>query len=1653
MPEEPKEAEHQGGSPRPPEVAPEGAILEEGVARGDGDRPVLTSGASQLPPAPIEVIEAIAAAVGRLRDEVAATTDKGRKARLLNEVAEIQERGGEEQGAARDYLAAYNADTSFREPLEGLVRLLERRRSPNVGKLLEALVDAAATPEERARALTQRALFVEDVQQDLEGARGLAREATETGGAAADLGAAWLALEMVAARLGDAAQREEALAGRAELCDDATWRGLLLVDVAELAAGAGETDRALEVLARARREHGGASFVATSATERIVRGDPGLPGSEDARARSRALAEALEARADLIRDAIADGAAGDARGVPRACREIAYVIDLLLRAADARRAGSELGRASEALDRARALLADALGTPAPPGDEAAGADPLRAIERIVLTARLRLAESAGDTALAAELAEARAASETDGGVAASLTMRVAEHAASKGDVRRALEALTQAIGHAPTSSPARALQIDMLEASGDAARLATELEELSRLFTTGEAQGRALVLASYVWATRAGDAERARAALRQADERGVPKEVIARLGRGFASLRSDVAWYEEATRALIEHLTSSGGGGSSLPTLWVEIARSCLARGDEASAAEATAALRELPGGAWLGRVLDAFAGPDRDPARARAALEELATGVEDAALRRSLTVACALRARAAGDERAAILHLERLATEDAADPLVSAYLGGLLRRAGERASAARLASTAAEAALDAGDAQLAAARRLEAGLERWRLGERTLGLADLEAAAEIAPRAAGASLAWATRGVDVDAVDGRRRALELAGSDAAVSLERFALEASLGDPDEAAAALAAVDIASSPNLRLAGALARLAWPRASEDPEALTGALDTLAATSDSARTAAAAERLRLAREDADAGAVSDAAKAWLDAGGGAAAAVEWLAIAMASGDPAGEIPARRALAELASDEAREAFHASATLLAWTLDPEAEHALVSGSSHAARLANLELSPPGCNPRRRASALSEIDGALGELAEDDAMGLAAWSALVAGDASAALEVFLSVTASRPEDLHAWEGMRACAEQLGDRRTYALACEQLGARCADDGRGAAFWEQAALAWLELGAAFDARAETALDASFARDAARSVAFDRLFRRVRDRKDRDKLLAIIERRLAVTDDAAEVAKLFWEQARVLREKGDPDGALEALEHVTTFDEDHVGALALTGEIFIRRGMFAEAADKLGRLARVQAAPPKNRVTAGVAAVDLYEKKLGRHDLALEVLLALHEARLTTLPVRERLARAAARTGAWPEAIGILEELMVERPDREGRVEAARLAMAIHRDRMMSPTSALGAATKLLDEAPADGEALALVIGLDPSIHERRPLLERGRDALLLSLHERPSDLDAHRLLAGVAHALADDALEQAALSAAVALGGPDGSSEQRIARSSSQKPRAPQIALSEPMFAQLLASGDGGPIAELFVALGPTLGEALGPTREALGVTKKDRVDPKAGLALRAEIAQWASALGVATFDLYVGGKDPGGVQGIAGDTPAIVVGAGVNAPLSPTTRARVARELVSIVRGTTVARWRDDTTICAIVVAACNLAKVRVDSPAYAVLAEVERHVTKAISRKTRAIIEPICRAYVASGADPQQWAARARATQARAAVLASGDVSVVLADMLGEPVERLGAIARDDLRAHELLRFVLSRPYFELRRSLGLEARS
>jgi hypothetical protein len=107
----------------------------------------------------------------------------------------------------------------------------------------------------------------------------------------------------------------------------------------------------------------------------------------------------------------------------------------------------------------------------------------------------------------------------------------------------------------------------------------------------------------------------------------------------------------------------------------------------------------------------------------------------------------------------------------------------------------------------------------------------------------------------------------------------------------------------------------------------------------------------------------------------------------------------------------------------------------------------------------------------------------------------------------------------------------------------------------------------------------------------------------------------------------------------------------------------------------------------------------------------------------------------------------------------------------------------------------------------------------------------------------------------------------------------------------------------------------------------------------------------------------------------------------------------------------------------------------------------------VQAEIDKVISKAISRRTRKLLPEICERIAGARSDARAWARRALASHDRVALLASGDVTLILGEILAQPVELLPEHVRGDTRAEELLRFDLSKSYLELRRALGLERAS
>jgi tetratricopeptide (TPR) repeat protein len=765
----------------------------------------------------------------------------------------------------------------------------------------------------------------------------------------------------------------------------------------------------------------------------------------------------------------------------------------------------------------------------------------------------------------------------------------------------------------------------------------------------------------------------------------------------------------------------------------------------------------------------------------------------------------------------------------------------------------------------------------------------------------------------------------------------------------------------------------------------------------------------------------------------------------LEWLAAAQAADDRDEEINAREALIPHLEGEARVAVAAS-TAIARLLHVPGAQPLLRAKSATAALLNLELALPGSDPSKRAVALRGVGVALGADAQAQAARMAAWSDLAGGAFGDAQKAFKALSDDDPEDLVAWEGLRAASAQLGDHTTRGIALARLGNLCQDDERSAELWEQAGLVLLDYTEAH-ADAEIAFQRALERDVTRGVAFDKLFRRVRARKDNDRLLQLIDLRLKVTDDTSEIIKMYWERARVYRDKGDNDRALSCLKDVTILEPDHVGALALAGEIAIKKGDFAEAAPFLAKLATLDGAPKKQRLLSGIAAVDLYEKKLGQPDKSLGVLSQLYRDGLSTLKVRERLARTAAKVGNWDEAVRILERLMEERDQSAGRAEAARLAMAIYRDKLRQPSRAAKAVGRLLSEVPDDRESLELLLTADVSDALKSSAVPKAKQLILQSLADAPFDRPRVELLANIAALQKEPNLRRAALGVALALGNEDSDAKVAIAELDARAVKEPQIVLNATSVQAIADPDDIGPIPLMLAIAAPAVSEAMGPNLKSEDLGRKNRVD--SAHPVRAEVARWMGALGFGEFQVYVGGREPTAVKGVSEDEPVLVVGSGIATPLDIASRLAVAREVFALRRGTTCVMYNDDNTVASIVVAICQDAGVQVADPPYAVFREIQRRIKKAMSRKIRNQIRELCQQIVQSGQDAHDWAGAARRSIDRMALIAAGDAGGVLDAAIGPPGSAARLAMSKDVRAKSLLSFALSSEYLELRQKLGM----
>ncbi len=342
-----------------------------------------------------------------------------------------------------------------------------------------------------------------------------------------------------------------------------------------------------------------------------------------------------------------------------------------------------------------------------------------------------------------------------------------------------------------------------------------------------------------------------------------------------------------------------------------------------------------------------------------------------------------------------------------------------------------------------------------------------------------------------------------------------------------------------------------------------------------------------------------------------------------------------------------------------------------------------------------------------------------------WPLLAEGRVKQAVVAFERASATLPRDVGAWLGLKFASKLSGDAALVARSCARLGQLTTDTEIAAAHLEEAGAAFESLGE--NGLSEACFTSAFTKSASCKIAFDKLFRLARDRKDAEAVLDVTERRLTVADDPRELVKVYWERARAFRQNGDLAQASEALQHVNLIDEGHLGALALSSEIAIKEDRQLDAAIALERLATQTSAPLANRISAAIAAIDIFENKVSEPERALALLTRMEK--VSTLPVAlaERQVRIAIALSDYATAARGLEVLMLDRRMPHERVEAARLALALYRDKLNDEVSALRAIRHLLVDAPSDGEAIDQLLAREElDLESWRPLLVHILDEL---------------------------------------------------------------------------------------------------------------------------------------------------------------------------------------------------------------------------------------------------------------------------------------------------------------------------------------
>lgn len=1565
-----------------------------------------------------------------LEAELAASNEAPRQAILLYELGSLEEREGHEAEAVRDYLQSYNRDPDFRPPLFALIALFERRRSTkNLLRLYDAEAKSATEDREVASALADKAATLIDHLGDDDGGLAQLAEAVER---APDDPALALLLEHERRAHGDVEGALEAVLARAELTADPVLASLLRLEVGLARERAGDVDGALSML-RSAVTTPAARWRVLHQLERVARRHRRHPE----------LVVALEGRAKL--------AAADARGEDKGQASGAFSVPRFVDRARAAALGAALYR--EAARLRVAHLGDVSGALrdleegiALVGDD----DPLLRHDRMLAC------ELLGDVDQAGLEADRLLALGVEGAYAAALHFRRAERAQAAGDRDEAVRSLQAATLANADGAVAAATLEDLLAASGEVEPAIDAILARARAGADDEARSRGLWEAAQLARDTLGDLPRAAGLYLEAAEASADPVPILRELWAAAARGGDLHLASTALERLLDEDLEDGERGALL------LALHDLHRHDRSDPRAAVAVLwraLEAPAATpWAPDLARLYGATEDEGALLAQGHQGLAARAGDAETAAAHLCAAARALVRAGRPDEAIAALRDATARSPGHPYAVALLEAVL---GERGDAEAVAKVLREAA-DASDTPRAVERRLLlAGAAAEAAGDTERAAAAYREAAERVPTSVGPAFALlrlaesqrndALLGTALEALAARERERGEPGAHS-LALGEYR---DLVQGDAAGAAEALTEALSSGEVALQAAVDLALLGGANGTGEArleglrrltagLSGALRTVIDREVAGTALLGKADIPLAEATLDRLAVEAPGDPWAQLallrlrGAQASRAAErparWQSLAEATDDPVAA--AQLTLQGLRARVALEGAEAldDAVLVAH------EVAASVPDDVAAALALDETLGPGDDPDARARVLAQRLEGTDDPAARLSLELALGRTLVAaGRSREALEVLLRVAAADNDDLASWEAIRVAAREAEAWEPLVEACDRLAQLLDDPELRMALWEESAAVLMDELAQSD-RAERRLRRVLALDARRPVAFGRLHDLLAEHGDEAGLLELVSDRIEILDDGDELARLYYEQARLLRSLGLREEALGALENLLLLDEEHVGGLALRVELLVQDEQWAPAVGSLQALARARDVPASQRRIARLGAADFLEHRLQAPEEALAELEAVEAMGRADRALHERMASLAEDIGDADRAVAHLAEAVRTAEAPEVIASLERRMAALHEVAREDHGAAIEAYSRALAAAPTDLDAAEAATRLLDDMG-RQDLSDRFAAAVRGELYEDPTDPEALRRLARAGRWVSDGALEGAALSVLVALGQADPHEASLFEGLRRPTPDGPP--LDNLTFSLLIAPGFDDPALHLARAVAPGLAAVDGTEPSAFGAGRGTLVqgaDP-----LLEELAHLATLLGAPAGALHRGGDDAGRLELLpyAKGGPAWLLGPAVGAPLSPEARFVVGRLAFGLRFGVApfVRRGPEAATtavLAAAVVAGHPLPRAEGRDD----VAELARRLSRALPRRTRKSLAPLVEPLL-HGWSVTAWTQALHRSADRVGVLLAGDVGPGLRRLLDGPV--VPEVVRASKEARLLLDFWLSAESVNARR--------